>query len=97
MIPIVKSPQYERDVDEIWTHIARDSAVAADRTIMAIEDVIELLGHFPGIGVPCPHLAPGLRRTAWREYLIYYRPSRDRIEVARVLHGRRNISAKLFD
>ena len=26
MIPIVKSPQYERDIAEIWDHIARDNA-----------------------------------------------------------------------
>ena len=97
MIAIVKSPQYERDIEEIWNHIAQDNVDAADRVVMAIEDTIELLGQFPAIGTPCPHLAPGLRRTLWREYLIYYRPREDRIEIVRALHGRRDIASNLFE
>jgi len=77
MIPIVKSPQYERDMVEIWDHIAQHNPDAADRVVMAVESMIELLGEFPGIGTPCPHLAPGLRRTLWREYLVYYRLSEE--------------------
>jgi len=97
MIPIVKSPQYERDLEEIWNHIARDNARAADRVIMAIEHTIELLSEFPGIGAPCPHLRPGLRRTLWREYLIYYRIREDTVEIVRTLHGRRNITPESFE
>jgi toxin ParE1/3/4 len=97
MVTIVKSPQYERDITEIWDHIALHNADAADRAVMAIEDTIELLGDFPGIGTPCPHLAPGLRRTLWREYLIYYRLRDNWIEIVRVLHGRRNIAPDLFE
>ena len=96
MIPIVKSPQYESDLDEIWNHIARHNPVAADAVVMAIERTIELLGEFPGIGAPCPHLAPGLRRTRWREYLIYYRVRVDMVEIVRTVHGRRNITPKMF-
>ncbi len=96
MIPIVKSPQYERDMEEIWDHIAHHNPDAADRVVMAVERVIELLGEFPGIGTPCPHLAPGLRRTLWREYLIYYRLSENKVEIVRALHGRRNVSPDQF-
>ncbi|MBX9588111.1 MAG: type II toxin-antitoxin system RelE/ParE family toxin [Hyphomonadaceae bacterium] len=59
----------------IWHHIAQHNLEAADRVVVAIESTIETLSQFPGIGTPCPHLAPGLRRTSWREYLIYYRIS----------------------
>jgi toxin ParE1/3/4 len=97
MIPILKSPQYERDLAEIWLHIAQHNPDAADRVVMAIENTIELLGEFPGIGAPCPHLGPGLRRTLWREYLIYYRIRQDRVEIVRTLHGRRNITPRSFE
>ena len=97
MIPIIKSPQYERDLAEIWDYIAPDNVSAADRVVTAIERAIEPLSEFPGIGTPCPHLAPGLRRTLWREYLIYYRYREGVIEIARVLHGRRNIVPKIFE
>jgi len=96
MTPIVKSPHYERDMVEIWHHVAQHNPDAADRVVVAIENTIELLGQFPGIGTPCPHLAPGLRRTLWREYLIYYRLSEDRVEIVRALHGRRNATPDQF-
>jgi toxin ParE1/3/4 len=96
MIPIFKSPQYEGDLAEIWDYIAQHNPVAADGAVMAIEQTIELLGEFPRIGSLCPHLAPGLRRTGWREYLIYYRVHEDMVEILRVLHGRRNITSRMF-
>jgi toxin ParE1/3/4 len=94
---IIKSPQYEADLAVIWGHIAVDSEVAADRVIAAIEDTIELLQSFPGIGAPCPHLAPGLRRTMWRRYLIYYRVRGQSVELVRVLHGSRDITERMFE
>ena len=96
MIPIVKSPQYERDIAEILHYIAEHNPEAADRVVLAIETTIELLAHFPGIGSPCAHLAPGLRRTLWREYLIYYRIRENKVEIVRALHGRRNITREDF-
>ncbi len=97
MIAIIKSPQYEQDIAEIWEHIAQHNADAADRVVVAIERSIELLSDFPGLGTPCPHLAPGLRRTLWQEYLIYYRLREGRLEVVRALHGRRNIVPSHFE
>jgi toxin ParE1/3/4 len=97
MTTVLKSPQYERDLADIWTHIADNSEEAADRVIAAIEETIELIVEFPGLGAPCPHLVSGLRRTMWREYLIYYRVREDTIEIVRALHGRRNIVPEHFD
>jgi toxin ParE1/3/4 len=97
MIAIIKSPQYERDITEIWDYIARQNPDAADGVVIAIENTITLLADFPGIGTPCPHLAPGLRRTLWREYLIYYRPREDKVEIVRLLHGRRHVGPSLFE
>lgn len=96
MTPIVKSPQYERDMVEIWHHIAAHDPDAAVRVVMAVETMIELLSEFPGIGTPCPHLAPGLRPTVWRERLIYYRLNDNRVEMVRALHGRRNVTPDQF-
>jgi toxin ParE1/3/4 len=97
MTSIVRSPQYERDLTEIWDQIEQQNADAADRVVMAIERTIELLPQFPRIGTPCPHLAPGLRRMLWRDYLIYYRLRDNVVEVVRVLHGRRHITSKFFE
>ena len=97
MIRLVKSPQYERDIAESWDHVAVYSLEVADRVVMAIENSIELLAEFPRIGTPCPHLAPGLRRTQWREYRVSYRERESVIEIVRALHGRRNIAPTSVD
>jgi toxin ParE1/3/4 len=97
MKTIIKSPQYEQDITAIWVQIAQHNAEAAERVVMAIEDRIDMLASFPRLGTPCPHLAPGLRRTQWRSYLIYYRLRNDMVEVVRALCGRREITAKSFD
>lgn len=97
MKTIIKSPQYEHDITAIWDQIAQHNAEAAERVLMAIEDRIDLLGSFPRLGTPCPHLAPGLRRTQWRSYLIYYRLRNDMVEVVRALYGRRDITADSFE
>jgi hypothetical protein len=62
---------------------------------MAIEDATS--GTIARHRRPLPDPYAGLRRTAWREYLIYDRPSAHRMEIARVLHGRHSISSRLID
>jgi toxin ParE1/3/4 len=48
------------------------------------------------MGVRRSHLAPNLRMFPVYEYLIFYRPIDDGVEIARVLHGRRNITQGFF-
>jgi toxin ParE1/3/4 len=94
---VVTSPQFEADVAGLWTYIAERNVPAADRVVEAIERKIDLIAAFPGIGTLCPHLAPELRRTFWRDYLIYYREKGALIELVRVLHARRDISPGAFE
>ena len=54
MTQIIRSPQYQRDMLEVWDHIAQHNADAADRVVVAVETTIELLSEFPSIGTPCP-------------------------------------------
>ncbi len=46
-------------------------------------------------GIARPELAAGLRCYSVGNYVIYYRPAKDGIEVARVLHGARDVD-RLF-
>ena len=93
---IVRSPQYSVDLESIWLEIAADSPASADKVVTAIERAVGLLADFPRLGTLCEQLAPGLRRIRWRDYLIYYRMAGEHIELARVLHGRRNITTDEF-
>ena len=45
----------------------------------------------PEMGRLRPELAPELRSWAMSEYVIFYRPVKDGILIARVLHGYRDL------
>ena len=55
-----------------------------------------MLADAPFAGRPRPERARGVRSFAVGNYLIFYRPVADGIEVARILHGARNIRRQTF-
>lgn len=83
-------------MDDLWTYIAEESVAAADRVQSDILAATRRLLEFPLMGVARYDLADDLRVVASGSYLIFYRPSEDLIEIARVLHGRRDQHADLF-
>jgi len=95
-------PAADLDVDECFAYIAADNLDAAIRFLDAIEDALDKLARMPGMGrirdFADPRLA-GLRSwpiKGFKNYLIFYRPILDGIEVLRILHGARDIDA-IFD
>lgn len=93
---VITSAASEADAEDIWRWVANDSVRAADGLVSRFEDVAQVLAHQPQMGRPRDELSPGLRSFAVGSYLLFYRPVRDGIEVARVLHGRRDIGSDLF-
>jgi toxin ParE1/3/4 len=55
-----------------------------------------MLSQLPEIGKRRFDLAPGLRSLAVGNYVIFYRPVSEGIQIIRVLHGARDIPS-LFD
>jgi toxin ParE1/3/4 len=82
-----------QDLDEIWLYIAEDNLPAADSFLDALYDRFVLLAQQPLLGRARPELAPNLRSFPVGNYVMFYRPIDDGIEVARVLHGSRDIDA----
>ena len=58
----------------------------ARRYLALLLDGLDLLAQKPGIGRPCGELSPRLRRFEQGKHVIFYRPDRTRILVARILH-----------
>lgn len=81
------------DIDEIAGYVAAQDPQAAARLIARIKERAISLAERPGLGRPREELAPKLRSVAIASYALFYRPLDDGIEVARVLHGRRDIDA----
>ncbi len=92
---ILKNPEAEADLDEIWLFIARDDPAQADRFLDRIEEQCQIIARNSGIGTLCEELAPSLRRFTLGAYLIFYLEIKGGIQLVRILQGSRNI-ATLF-
>ncbi len=87
----------EADLADIWRYIARDSPQNASRLVRRIRTMCSTtLADNPYIGRARPELAPGLRSFPVGNYIVFYRPIEDGVEVVRVVHGSRDIEA-LFE
>jgi toxin ParE1/3/4 len=86
--------QAERDIEEICDHIARDNPRRAVTFIAELRDRCSQIVQFP-LGAPLrPRLGRGVRCVVFGRYLVFYIVHARTIEIRRVLHGARNISAR---
>ncbi len=93
---ILQSPSARNDIIEIWLYIAQDDPDAADRLVATIDAKLDLLSDSPNMGKAREELAPSLRSFPCGNYLLFYRPIAQGIELVRVAHGARDIEA-LFE
>ena len=95
------SPLARDDIDGIAAYIATDNPEAARRLVLAVEETVNRLIGFPGLGAVYPHPAhPKLRAklvNGFRNYIVFYLPNENGIHVVRVLHGARDIPRVLAE
>jgi len=84
----------QTDLDEIYDYVAQESLSAADRLIDSIQERFVLLAAHPLMGQARPELAPNVRSFAVGNYVVFYRPRKDGIEVARVIHSARDVECQ---
>lgn len=83
--------QAGRDLEEIEAFISLDNPDAAARLLVSVRETCALLARQPQLGRSRFELWPGLRGFPVGNYLIFYRPAAEGIEVIRVLHGARDL------
>jgi toxin ParE1/3/4 len=88
---VIYAPEAEADLLATARRIAEHNLAAAERLIDTIDDKAHLLLTAPTMGLQRDDLAPGLRSFPVGNYVIFYRVVKHGIEVARVLHGARDI------
>ena len=88
---ILKRPEAENDLEEIWLYIAQDNIDGADKLLDEIEKTSQKLAQFADMGRNRDELHPGLRSFPVGKYLIFYLPISGGLEIVRVLHGMRDI------
>lgn len=86
----------QADLDEIWTLIAQNNPEAADHLLDQFERAFRQLARHPMIGRSRPEFGPQMRSFPVGNYLIFHRRRENCLEIARVLHGARNLK-ELFE
>jgi toxin ParE1/3/4 len=90
------TPEADQDLIRIGAGIAHDNPMAALRWIDAIEAVCGLLATQPRMGQRIKTKQFGeVRRHSAGNYLVYYRPIADGIEILTVVHGARDLGKLL--
>lgn len=82
------------DIDSAWFYIAKDRPAAADRFVERLKSHFETLAENPFVGELRTDLAEGVRQSSVGGYVVLHRPTDDRIEIVRVIHGARDLFAE---
>jgi len=81
----------EKDLDDIWLSIAQHNLDRADKVLDEIQARFLLLSRFREMGIAREDIAPSLRSFPVDKFLIFYRLTKQGIEVVRVLPGQKDI------
>lgn len=91
---IRRRPRVRLDLIDIWTYIAQDNPDAADSLLDRFEEVMGRLYERPLMGRKRPELGEALRSFPIGNYVIFYLPNDEGIEIIRVLSRYRDIDAQ---
>ncbi len=95
----IPAPCVEHELWGIWEFIAKDNPDAATRVVESAYETFKTLALNPALGRPRKFRNPRLKGIrSWHvagfdNYLIFYRPIPEGIEVLHVYHGARDLEA----
>lgn len=88
------TPRAAADLEEITDYLAALNPRAARQLVEDLRKAWRKLQSFPYLGVRRRDIAPDLRHKVVGNYVSLYRVTGDHIEIVRIFHGSRNITAK---
>ena len=92
MAIVIYAPEADDDLIGIVDYIAREKPEAARDWLAKIRQASELLATQPGMGELREGFGvPGCRSFSVGNYVLFFRPIEGGIEVARVIHGSRDM------
>jgi toxin ParE1/3/4 len=95
MARVIRTPLCRNDLKEIGRYIAEQSQSLdiAMRFLDAIDHRCTTYAESPLLGEACPDLGARVRRFSIGNYVVFFQPIEDGIELLRILHGARDIPA----
>lgn len=98
---LIRTPQANEDLLEIWDYIAvrQQQPAMGDHVLRELDKVAQMLAENPLIGQTAEQYRKGLRMYPKWNYIIFYEPLDDAmgggIRVYRILHGARSLEGLL--
>jgi toxin ParE1/3/4 len=93
-------PAADADLTSHALHIAQHASIEVALAFYDEADrIFDLLARQPRIGLLCEFTKPGLAHVRrfplkeFRNYLVFYQPLSDGVEIVRILHGAQDIEA----
>jgi toxin ParE1/3/4 len=102
MARLVKRPEAENDLLDLFVHIGGRSVTAAERFLKAANTACEQLAEMPFLGGICEFDNPAISDLrlwtirGFRNFVILYRPIAGGVEVVRVVRSARDLES-LFE
>lgn len=100
---VKRRPQVAIDLIEYAEYLSKDSLDTALRFLDAVESTFIFVAKNPEIGALCKFKSSQAKHVrfwaikGFEKHLMFYQPLSDGIEVARVLHGARDLESILAD
>jgi toxin ParE1/3/4 len=92
MPAVIYAPEADDDLEGIVDYIARDKPTAAREWLAKVRATCQILAENPQVGeVREGFGVPGCRSFSVGNYVVFFRPIDDGIEVSRVIHGSRDM------
>lgn len=85
--------QAKQDLKDITDRIARENPTAAKRLLAEVKRKAKAIADFPEMGHSYTYLLPSLRGFFVGDYIVFYFPQTNSIQVIRVLSGYRDLEA----
>jgi len=91
------SPQAAQDLQQINDYLFDKNPDIADRLLTVLTQKFDILAKFPNMGRRRDELSAFLRSFPVEDYLIFYRPIAEGIEVVRVVSGYRDLDTLFLE
>lgn len=86
-----------KDLDRICEYIARQNSRAASQLFDAIRKKCKLVADFPNMGKSYSKIAVNLRGFVVEDYIVFYYPRKDGIDIVRVINGYRDFETLFLE
>jgi len=91
MASVHRSTKAEADLETILDDLDQNDPAVAARYALAFKQKADALAQFPEMGRARPEIAPDLRSTLVRPYVLFYQIAGDEVHIVRILHGKQDL------